>query len=65
MRVQAGLQTEVIHAGVSGWGTDQQLLWLWEIGVQYHPDLILLAVYPGNVQTHTFISYRHLFVNPI
>lgn len=44
----AGLQTEVINAGVSGWGTDQQLLWLREEGVRYQPDLVLLAFYPGN-----------------
>lgn len=44
----AGLRTEVINAGVSGWGTDQQLLWLREEGARYQPDLVVLAVYPGN-----------------
>ena len=44
----AGLQVEVVNAGVSGWGTDQQLLWLRSEGVKYAPDLVLLAVYPGN-----------------
>ena len=44
----AGLQVEVVNAGVSGWGTDQQLLWLRNEGVKYAPDLVLLAVYPGN-----------------
>lgn len=43
-----GAAVEVINAGVSGWGTDQQLLWLREEGLKYHPDLILLAVFPGN-----------------
>lgn len=43
-----GAAVEVINAGVSGWGTDQQLLWLREEGLKYHPDLILLAFFPGN-----------------
>lgn len=43
-----GATVEVINAGVSGWGTDQQFLWLREEGRKYEPDLILLAVFPGN-----------------
>lgn len=39
---------EVVSAGVSGWGTDQELLWLREHGAAYAPDLILLAFFPGN-----------------
>lgn len=49
---QAGLagksRVEVVNAGVSGWGTDQQLLWLRSEGVHYRPDLVLLAFFPGN-----------------
>jgi hypothetical protein len=44
----AGLRYEVVNAGVSGWGTDQQLLWLRSEGAKYQPDLILLAFFPGN-----------------
>ena len=44
----AKLRFEVIPAGVSGWGTDQQLLWFRKYGVAYQPDLVLLAFYPGN-----------------
>ncbi len=43
-----GQPVEVINAGVSGFGTDQQLLWLQEEGIKYAPDLVLLAVYPHN-----------------
>ncbi|HHY55234.1 MAG TPA: hypothetical protein GYA08_07335 [Chloroflexi bacterium] len=42
------VRVEAINAGVSGWGTDQQLLWLREEGYKYQPDLILLAFFPGN-----------------
>ncbi len=43
-----GLRYEVINAGVSGWGTDQQLLWFRAEGVKYRPDLVVLAFFPGN-----------------
>ena len=44
----AGQRFEVIPAGVSGWGTDQQLLWFRKYGVAYQPDLVVLAFFPGN-----------------
>lgn len=33
---------EIINAGVAGWGTDQQLLFLQETGRRYEPDVVLL-----------------------
>lgn len=48
LQSQMGRPVEVVNAGVSGFGTDQQLLWLGEEGVNYAPDLVLLAVYPHN-----------------
>lgn len=42
------LRYEVINAGVSGWGTDQQLLWFRSEGFKYRPDLVVLAFFPGN-----------------
>ncbi len=44
----AGQRYEVVNAGVSGWGTDQQLLWLRHEGAKYQPDLVLLSFFPGN-----------------
>ncbi|MCX7670732.1 MAG: GDSL-type esterase/lipase family protein, partial [Anaerolineae bacterium] len=44
----ASLRYEVINAGVSGWGTDQQLLWWRAEGIKYRPDLVVLAFFPGN-----------------
>ena len=35
--------TEVINAGVSGYSTDQELLWLQKEGVKYRPDLVVLT----------------------
>lgn len=47
---QAGLpiRFEVVLAGVSAWGTDQQLLWYRNEGIRYEPDLVLLGFFPGN-----------------
>lgn len=46
--VGASRKVEVIGAGVSGWGTASQLLWLQEEGYKYRPDVVLLHFYPGN-----------------
>jgi len=39
---------EVISLGVSGYGTASEWLAYREIGRLYHPDLVLIAFYPGN-----------------
>ncbi len=36
--------TEVINAGVAGYSTDQELLWLRSEGERYNPDLVILVV---------------------
>lgn len=35
---------EVINAGVAGYGTDQELLWLRSEGVRYRPDVVILLM---------------------
>lgn len=44
----ASTRFEVVVMGVSGWGTDQELLWFRSEGIKYKPDLVVLAFYPGN-----------------
>src|SRR5262249_3540321 len=39
---------EVFAAGISGWGTASELLYFEQYGVRFKPDLVVLAVYPGN-----------------
>jgi hypothetical protein len=39
---------EVLNAGVSGWGTDQEYLFLKNEGLRYSPDIVLLAFYLRN-----------------
>jgi hypothetical protein len=43
-----GERYEVLNAGVGGWGTGQQLVYLREEGHQYSPDLMLVLLYIGN-----------------
>lgn len=42
------LRFEAINAGVSGWGTAEQSLWLSERGLRYQPDLVIAQFYLGN-----------------
>lgn len=44
----ASQQIEVISAGVTNWGTNQQLVFYREQGQQFSPDLVLLMIYLGN-----------------
>ncbi len=48
LRAGEPVHIEVVSAGVGGWGTDQQLLWLQHEGYKYDPDLIVLAFFAGN-----------------
>jgi hypothetical protein len=41
---KAGRPVEVINAGVSGWGTDDELHYLTVYGVRWQPDLVLVAM---------------------
>lgn len=40
-----GRAWQVINTGVSGWGTDQQYLFLTGEGFRYQPDVVVLALY--------------------
>ena len=44
----AAPRVEVVSAGVSGYGTANQLLYLEDEGKRYEPDLVMLAFYLGN-----------------
>jgi lysophospholipase L1-like esterase len=48
MQERLGPRVEVINAGVSGYGTASELLFLQREGFRYDPDVVLLAFYPGN-----------------
>jgi len=50
---------EVLSAGVSGWSTEQQLLFLEKKGLEYKPDVVILAYYVGNDQIDNVV--RQIF----
>ncbi|MGH9868173.1 MAG: alginate O-acetyltransferase AlgX-related protein [Candidatus Polarisedimenticolia bacterium] len=55
----AGHPLEVINAGVSGYGTAEEIL-LWDrLGTELRPDLVLLGFYPNDVRNN---ADRGLFV---
>lgn len=41
---ETGHPVEVINAGVSGWGTGDELRYLTRYGLAYHPDLVVVAM---------------------
>ncbi len=59
-RAHSGL--EVLNLGVSGYGTDQELLLLERDALRYRPDLIVVVVaendFQTNVQTQAYLIYQ-------
>ena len=43
LRAMLGCQVEVINAGVSGWGTDDEVTYLKRKGTEFRPDVVLFA----------------------
>jgi hypothetical protein len=44
LEARTGKRIEVINAGVSGWGTDDELRYLTSYGLKYRPDLVVVAM---------------------
>lgn len=51
--------SEVINLGVHGWGTDQQYLYLRELGLRFQPDLVVLGFFEPDVERNgvDFFAY--------
>ena len=47
--LEKSLDVEVINAGVSGYSTDQELLWYRNEGIKYETDLVILVVTGNDV----------------
>ena len=43
-----GMNCQVLNSGVSGWGTDQQYLFLKDEGFAYQPDIVVVSFFFGN-----------------
>lgn len=42
---ETGRNVEVLNFGMTGYGTDQELLLFRRLGVQYHPDIVIVGFY--------------------
>ena len=65
--LEKSLGVEVINAGVSGYSTDQELLWYKNEGIKYETDLVILVVAGNDVgdndqQLVNTIYYKPRFV---
>lgn len=65
--LETSMGAEVINASVSGYSTDQELLWLRQEGVKYDVDLIILAMSGNDIgdvsrQLVSNIYYKPRFV---
>ena len=56
---------EVINTGVSGWGTDQQYLFLKDEGLRYGPDIVVLAFFIGNDIDNNVAATQYLLNKPV
>ncbi len=60
---------QVLNSGVSGWGTDQQYLYLKEEGIHYEPDVVVLAFFllndpENNTHSRQYGLNKPLFLDP-
>lgn len=53
----AGQKVEVINGSVTGYGTDQQLLWLVERGLRYRPDMVVASFFGNDLDEIAFSVY--------
>lgn len=63
LREATGRPIEVINAGVSGWGTDDELTYFMRVGVKYRPDLVLVAMTLHNDVSDNLLIEYHEFRN--
>ena len=54
---------EVINAGTGDYSTDQELLWLEELGLVYEPDLVILSYYLNDPRTFSRPAESVAWVN--
>ncbi len=56
---------EVLNAGVSGWGNDQEYLFLKDEGFKYSPDIVVLAFFIGNDPMNNRYSRQYGLDKPV
>ena len=61
----AGMPWEVINSGVSGWGTDQQYLFLQDEGLRYAPEIVVVAFFIGNDIDNNSAANQYALHKPV
>ena len=56
---------QVVNTGVSGWGTDQEYLFLTNEGFDYHPDVVLLLFFVFNDPINNINSMQYGLSKPV
>jgi len=59
LQQMVGNKIEIINGAVTGYGTDQELLWLINEGIKYKPDLVICGFFPANDLEDITASLRH------
>ena len=62
---EAASQWQVLNAGVSGWGTDQEYLYLQAEGFKFAPSIVVLALFVGNDPSENMFSIRYGLQKPV
>jgi hypothetical protein len=56
---------EVLNTGVSGWGTDQEYLFLIDEGFKYSPDIVLLSLFIVNDPVNNLYAKQYGIWKPV
>lgn len=63
--ISGGENWQVLNGSVSGWGTDQELLFLEREGIRFSPDVVVLAFFIGNDPENVRDSIQYNLHKPI
>lgn len=63
-QLEKSMDLEVINAGVSGYSTDQELLWYENEGIKYDTDLVILQLAGNDVGDNTQQLVSNIYYKP-
>lgn len=63
-QLEESLGAEVINAGVSGYSTDQELLWYQNEGIKYETDLVILVIAGNDVGDNDRLLVNTIYYKP-
>lgn len=63
--LEANLDVEVINGGVSGYSTDQELIWYGNEGIKYSPDLVVLVLAGNDIGDNSRDLVSTIYYKPV